>query len=320
MVLKDKKILLLGGLGFIGKNLYIRLNKSGYYVDMFSNTPPENNDPFMKITGLGKVILGDIRNKELLEKMVPEYDVIFSLAGLSGAKFSLENPFLDNEINCVGHLNLLEACRKYNNKIQIIFTSSRLVYGKPRYLPVDEKHPLCPQSFYAIHKLTAEYYYQLYFRLYGLKSIILRISNPFGPFQQFGHHKYGILNWFMYLALSGEPITLFGDGSQKRDYLFIDDLTDLLVLLLDRSEISGKIFNVGAGHGISLIDSIATIKKFIPNLISVSTSWPTTDKDIETGDYVTDITKIKNSVGWRPVITFQDGIQQTIKFYQNYIH
>ena len=314
-----KKILLLGGLGFIGKNLYIQLCKMGYQVDIFSNISLNTNDVFNAYLNPKNLLIGDIRDKKYMEALVPNYSAIYCLAGLSGAVDSINRPLLDNEINCVGHLNLLEACRKYNREVILVFPSTRLVYGKPCYLPVDEKHRLNPESFYAIHKITAEYYYLIYNKLYNLRSIVLRISNPYGPFQQFGHHKYGILNWFIYLALKNKTINIFGKGLQKRDYLYIDDLINLFIMLLDTPDVFGDIYNVGYGNGISLYNSIKTIKKFIPDLSFTFSPWPKTEKEIETGDYISDITKITQKTKWRPKTDFYQGIEQTINYYKQII-
>ena len=288
----------------------------GHNVDIFSNISINPKDVFNNYLNPQNLLIGDIRDKKYIENIVQNYSAIYCLAGLSGASESLNRPYLDNEINCIGHLNILEACKQYNPEVLLVFPSTRLVYGKPHYLPVDEKHRLNPNSFYAIHKITAEHYYLMYYQLYKIKSIILRISNPYGPFQQFGHHKYGILNWFIYLALKNKTIKIFGKGQQKRDYLFIDDLIELFILLLDKPDMFGDIYNVGYGKGISIYDSIKTIEQFIPNLSYISFPWPKTEKEIETGDYISDITNITQKTHWQPKTDFNQGIKQTINYYK----
>jgi len=315
-----KKILIVGGLGFIGKNLYIKLKKIGYQVNILSDLPLTKDDIFKKNLDPDDLIIGDIRNVELLQQIVGKYFAIFSFAGLSGAVSSLERPYLDSQINSMGQLNILEACRKNNPDVLIIFLSTRLVYGKPQYLPVNEKHPLSPDSFYAIHKINAEYYHLLYDKQYNIRSIILRLSNPYGPFQKFGHHKYGILNWFLYLALKKQTINIYGKGLQKRDYFYIDDLSSLFVLILKRPSIFGKIYNIGYGQGVSIYDTILTLKDIVPDLQFNLVPWPKKDEKIETGDYISNISLITDVLKWKPNTDLHTGLKKTIEFYKKIIY
>ena len=316
---KSYRILILGGLGFMGKNLYVELLKKGLSADIFSNTELLKEDPFFNLFK-GRLILGDIRNIEDIKAVINEYDIAFSFAGISGAASSNYCPYLDMDINLKGHLNILEACREMNPHIRLIFPSSRLVYGKPVSLPVDENHPLRPESIYAVHKLTLENYYLLYHELFNLDVIILRISNPYGPFQSLSVSNYGIINLFIMKALKGEKINIFGDGHQQRDYLFIQDLAELLVSLIPSRKVSGEIFNIGYGEGISLYDSVMTIKKFVPQLNYATIDWPENFKKIETGDYISSISKIKALLDWKPMTNFEEGIEKTINYYREYLH
>jgi UDP-glucose 4-epimerase len=319
MELNLKKILIIGGLGFIGKNLYLKLKKIGYTVHIFSDIPAEKDDIFNNYLDPRDLIIGDIRDIKSLNRIVKDYFAIFSFAGLSGAASSLERPILDAEINAKGQLNLLESCRINNPDVLIIFLSSRLVYGKPQYLPVNEEHPLNPDSFYAVHKINAEYYYMIYSKQYNIRSVVLRLSNPYGPFQKFGHHRYGILNWFLYLALTGQTINIYGDGRQKMDYFYISDLVELFLLLLENPEVYGKIYNVGYGQGISLYDAVMTVKNLIPDLNFRFTPWPEKDKKVETGDYISDISLIKNVCNWQPDTNLKSGLEKSIEFYKTII-
>jgi nucleoside-diphosphate-sugar epimerase len=316
---KSKKILIIGGLGFIGKNLYLELQKRDFRADIFSINRLSVNDPFYSHF-TGELIHGDICKPEDIRAVVKDYDVIFSLAGISGAASSNYCPIRDLEINLRGHLNILEACREVNPQARLIFPSSRLVYGKPHHIPVDEKHPLNPESVYAANKLTAENYYLIYHKLFNLDVIILRISNPYGPYYEITTSNYGIINLFIIKALKGEKIEIFGDGHQQRDYLFINDLGSLLSGFVSAQGLSGEIFNIGYGEGISLFNSIQVIKRFIPELSFVTIPWPEDYEKIETGDYITDITKIKKYTGWEPQTVFEEGIGKTIDYYRRYLH
>lgn len=312
-MIAKKRILILGGLGFIGRNLFNALRTDGHEITILTDQLHEDHAPdeaARKIT-----VIGSILDKSYIEQIVEGYDVIYSLAGSSGAADSVKNPYHDLDNNLKGHLNILEACRKNNPNALLIFPSSRLVYGKPQTSLVDEHHPIQPESIYAIHKLTTEHYYLVYQRLYGIRSIILRISNPYGPYQRFGSNNYGILNWFIHKAVVGQPITLYGDGSQKRDFIFIDDVVSLLNKCITAESMVGKVYNVGLGRGISLRDAVNVIRDFIPTTKVEFQDWPAIDKMIETGDYISDIRSLEKDTGWNPSVMFEEGVKKTIDFY-----
>lgn len=313
--MQQKRIIILGGLGFIGRNLYNSLVADNYQVKILADRVNESEGEPIDDHIRKNIIEGSILDKSFIEKALTGYDVIFSFAGRSGASDSIKDPYHDLDTNLKGHLNILEACKKNNPNALLIFPSSRLVYGKPEINPVNENHPLKPESIYAIHKLTTEHYYLLYQRLYNLNCIIFRISNPFGPYQRFGSNHYGILNWFIHKALYKEEIEIYGDGSQKRDFIYIDDLIDLLKRSMNSEKMFGKIYNVGYGSGISLKEAVNIIEKNIPETKTAFKPWPEIDKMIETGDYISDLKALKNVIGWEPQTTFEEGIRKTIKFY-----
>lgn len=310
-----QKVLILGGLGFIGKNLYLALIHKGFTVKILADTI-HHEDAFLASEVKQDVIQGSVLDRDLMNEIVQGYQVIFSLAGRSGASDSIANPYTDLDRNLKGHLNILEACRMHNPNALLIFPSSRLVYGKPITQPVNEKHELHPESIYAIHKLTVEQYYLVYKRLYNINCVIFRISNPYGPHQRFGSNNYGILNWFIHKAVQHEPIEIYGDGSQQRDFIHITDLVELLMLSMEKQNLFGHIYNVGYGKGIALKDAAALIKKYVPHTNVVFKPWPEIDGKIETGDYITDIQALREATGWEPTITFEEGIRDTIKFYE----
>ncbi len=316
--MKHKKaVLIIGGLGFIGKNLYRHLKKTDCIVHILSNIPLSEKDPFVNEVDLQDIITGDITSPEDLN-ILSNYSVIYSLAGLSGAANSIHDPYNDIKTNLTGHLNILETCRMCNPHAVIVFPSSRLVYGKPVYTPVDEQHPLDPESIYAIHKLTAEQYYGLYHKIYKLRTIILRISNPYGPYQMFGEKKYGILNWFIHSSLQGSEIEIFGPGTQMRDYIYIEDLVELMAACTDNSSLYGGIFNVGCGYGISILEAVETLKGIIPQMTYKFVKWPEIEKKIETGDYISNIERISNLTGWTPKVPFLTGMTQTVEYYKRH--
>lgn len=312
-----KRVLVTGGLGFIGLNTCARLLELGAKVSALDNFVPSQTSPaFDAISSRLRLAVADIRDEAHVERVVRDQDVIFNLAGKSGAADSNKTPLNDLDINCRGHLNVLEACRMFNPQVAIVFPSSRLVYGKPRYLPVDEKHPLDPESIYAAHKLAVENYHLIYGKLYGLKATVLRISNPYGPFQAGEGRAYGIANSFIQAAVSGRPITLFGDGSQRRDYLYIDDLVEALLCAAYMPESRGQIYNIGDGQGISLLELAELALAAAGQGEIIRVPWPEEYRAIETGDYLSDISLARNELGWNPGTNIREGIERTVNGYR----
>ena len=312
-----KRVLVTGGLGFIGLNLSRRLLELGASVTVLDNfMPPGVSEMHADFLGRIRIAIADIRDEDKVERVIRDQDIIFNLAGKSGAAGSNKTPLNDLDINCRGHLTILEACRTFNPGVTIIFPSSRLVYGKPLYLPVDEKHPLAPESVYAAHKLAVENYHLIYGRLYGLKATVLRISNPYGPFQAGEGRAYGIANSFIQAVVSGRPITLFGDGSQRRDYLYIDDLIEAFLCAASAEAARGRIYNIGAVYGTSLLElaELALAEAGQGNIVRVP--WPEEYLAIETGDYLSDISLARKELNWSPNMDIREGIKRTVISYQ----
>lgn len=310
-------MLVTGGLGFIGLNTCARLLDLGAEVTALDNFVPTQITPaFEAVRSRLRLAVADIRDEEKVERVVRDQEVIFNLAGKSGAADSNKTPLNDLDVNCRGHLTVLEACRAFNPGVTIVFPSSRLVYGKPLYLPVDEKHPLDPESIYAAHKLAVENYHHIYGHLYGLKTTVLRISNPYGPFQAGEGRAYGIANSFIQAAVSGRPITLFGDGSQRRDYLYIDDLVEALLLAASVPESRGRIYNIGDGRGTSLLELAEMALAAAGQGEIVHVPWPEEYRAIETGDYLSDISLAGRELGWSPSMDICEGIERTVCSYR----
>ncbi len=270
------------------------------------------------ISGGVEFIQGDIRDLELLGRAVAGADYIFSLAAQVSYVDSNTEPLLDLDINCRGHLNLLNACVQVNRKARIVFTSSRFVYGTIEYNPVDENHPFNCLSIYGIHKLVGEKYYRFYHDAHGLETVSLRIANPYGPRQQMKHSKYGIVNWFIRLALEGKPLTVYGDGSQKRDYIFVEDVAEALVSAALSRGTTGQVYNLGSGTGTPFMDMVRMVAELLPGTEIKQVEWPADRYFVETGDYISNIGKITGATGWKPRTSMQEGIARTIAFYRQH--
>ncbi|MCK4668010.1 NAD-dependent epimerase/dehydratase family protein [Candidatus Dependentiae bacterium] len=318
--IKDEKILILGGSGFIGSNLvnYLIENNVKHITVVTEKIDERVSYNLGDLKDKIRVIEADIRYEKEIEKLVKDHTLIFNFAAQSGAVNSTEKPFLNLDINGKGVLNLLNACRNNNTSAKVIFLSSRLVYGIVDRIPVKESQPLNPGNIYSIHKILGEYYMQLYAKLYGIKTIILRLTNPYGPRQPFWQSEYGIINYFIYLAMKDEELKIFGDGKQLRDYIYIDDLTKVLITIACANYKPGAIFNLGSGKGVKLIDMARAVCKIIGRGRVKKVPWPKLYKKVETGDFVSDISKIKNSFSWIPEVDLEPGIKKTVDFIKNH--
>jgi nucleoside-diphosphate-sugar epimerase len=213
---------------------------------------------------------------------------------------------------------VLEACRRENPRAKLLFASSRFVYGRIEYNPVDEKHPFNCLSIYGIHKLAGEKYYRFYHEAYGLNTVSVRIANPYGPRQQMKHSKYGIVNWFIRLALDNQPLTVFGDGLQHRDYIYNEDLAEGCLALMLSPGTEGGVYNLGTGTAVPFIEMARLVAAAVPGTELRQVAWPQDRYFVETGDYLSDITRITAATGWRPKTTPKDGVERTVAYYREH--
>ena len=260
---KNKNVLITGGLGFIGSNLAIKLVGLGAKVTILDALIPEfggNKFNIFPVRNKVQVRIGDMRNPALMKRVVLEKYIIFNLAGTLSHIDSMRDPFLDLDINCRAQLCFLEACRKYNDGVKIIFAGTRNQYGKALYLPVDEKHIQEPTDINGINSQATEKYHFLYGRIYGLKAVSVRMSNTYGPRHQMKHSKQGVLNWFIRLLMGGKTVQLFGDGSQIRDVNYIDDVIGALLLLASSDKSNNQAYNLG-GQPVTLKSFVETAIK-----------------------------------------------------------
>jgi nucleoside-diphosphate-sugar epimerase len=312
-----KRVLVTGGLGFMGFNLVRALQESDVRLRVLSRSWPPLPAAGSSDPPLGTVTFfhGDIRDPAVVEEAVTGCDVIFHMAGKSGPAASNASPLEDLDVNCRGLLTLLDSCRHAKGDIKIVFPSSRLVYAPHVPLPALETSPTAPLSIYGVHKLAAEQYLLLYERLYGIRVSILRISNPYGPFQRPEQNRYGIVNWFIHQAMQNHPLTVYGEGSQVRDYVHIDDVVDALLLAGASPRADGKILNVGAGHGISFLEMAELIVSAAGRGSVKHVEWPADAAVVETGDFVADTSLIAAELGWKARIPFESGIDDVIARY-----
>jgi len=307
-VYKNKQVLITGGLGFLGSSLAHALVAHGATVILLDNLAPlygGNEFNIATIRDQVTVTVGDIRDSELLHKIILDCDFVFSST----------IPFEDLDINARGQLMILEACRLYNPHAKIIFPSSRLVFGKIQHTPVTEEHPTHPLSLYGVHKLTAEKYYQLYYHLYGLRTVVLRLTNPYGPRQQIKHSKYSIPGWFMRLAMEGKEISIFGEGEQKRDYMYVDDVVQAFLLVGALDITDGKIYNCGYGSSVAFKDMVSEIIAIVGSGTARFVPWPPHYEKEETGNFEVDTSLLRQDTKWAPTVPLKDGLQRMYQYY-----
>jgi nucleoside-diphosphate-sugar epimerase len=316
--LKGRRVLITGGAGMIGSTVARLAADAGAKVLVVDNLAPLYGGNRFNLSGVdAQFVKGDIRDRKLMDELVRGQHVIFNLAAQVSYVDSNEDPFTDLEINCRGHLNVLEACRRINPKARLVFSSSRFVYGAiETRRPVKEDHPFNCLSVYGVHKLNGEKYYEFYHKAYGLQSVVFRIANPYGPRQQMKHGRYGILNWFVRQALEGKPLTVFGKGLQQRDYVYVDDLARGLLLGAAATRIEHDTFNIGSGKGLPFKRMAELVSEKVGNVPVKHVAWPEKRYFVETGDYISDISKIKRALGWTPRVPIEEGVERTVAFYR----
>jgi UDP-glucose 4-epimerase len=319
--LEGARVLITGGAGMIGSTIAHLALARGARVTILDALLPLYGGNLFNLQGIREqveFIQGDIRDLALMRRVVPGCDYIFSLAGQVSYVDSNTDPLLDLDINCKGHLQVLEACRQENPQARLLFASSRFVYGRIEYNPVDENHPFNCLSIYGIHKLAGEKYYRFYHEAYGLPAVSVRIANPYGPRQQMKHSKYGIVNWFVRLALEGQPLTVFGDGQQRRDYIFNEDVAEGCLALMLSLGTEGQVYNLGTGTAVPFIEMARLVAEAVPGTEVRQVEWPRDRYFVETGDYLSDISRISAATGWRPRTTLKQGIARTVAYYREH--
>lgn len=314
----NKAVLITGGAGFLGSSLAHALVAHGVKVTVVDAMLPlygGNEFNLEDIREQVEFVKGDIRDADLMAKLVAGKDLIYNFAAQVSYIDSKEQPFLDLDINGKGHLTVLEAVREHAPKARVMFSSSRMVYGKIQTTPVQESHPTDPLSLYGIHKLLGEKYYRYYADTFGIHTISVRIPNPYGPRQQMKHSKYSIVGWFVRQAMEGNSITVFGDGKQERDYLYVDDIIEAF-LALTESGASGEVYNIGTHERVTFGDMVDTVLAEVGSGTKENVPWPENYEKNETGNYIADTSKIQKITDWRPKVTLKEGIRKMVEYYK----
>ncbi len=322
--LAGRNILITGGMGFIGSNLAHRLVACGAKLTLVDSLVPDYGGNPFNIQGLEdrvQVNIADVRDEHSMAYLVRDRDYIFNLAGQVSHLDSMEDPYTDLEINVRAQISILEACRKNNQQVKIVFTSTRQLYGKPSYLPVDEQHPIQPTDANGINKLSGELYHILYNNVYKLRAVSLRLTNTYGPRQLMKHARQGFIGWFIRQIIEGSEIKIYGDGQQSRDFNFVDDVVEALLLAAVCEEANGEIYNLGGDEAITLQSLVELMIELNGKGSYQFAPFPPEKKRIDIGDYYADYSKINSALGWKPRTSLRQGLIQTLDFYrQNLAH
>ena len=314
----DKSILITGGLGFIGSNLAYRLVDLGARVTLVDSLIPEYGGNLFNIEGISdrvKVNISDVRDKHSLKYLIKGYDYLFNLAGQTSHMDSMADPQTDLEINCQAQLSILEACRQYNPGIKVVFASTRQIYGKPDYLPVDERHPIRPVDVNGINKMAGEWYHILYNQVYGIRTCAFRLTNTYGPRMRIKDARQTFLGIWIKSLLEKKPFEVWG-GDQLRDFNYVDDCVEAFLLAALNEEANGQIYNLGDDHRITLLDLAKLLIEINGSGEYIVREFPEERKKIDIGDYYSDFSKFKSAVEWHPKVSLHDGLTTTLGYFR----
>jgi UDP-glucose 4-epimerase len=314
-------VLITGGLGFIGSNLARRLVGLGARVTVVDSLVPEYGGNLFNLEGFEdrvRVNISDVRDKYSLNYLVQGQDYLFNLAGQTSHMDSMRDPFTDLEINSRAQLSILEACRHANPGVRVVFASTRQIYGRPHYLPVDEKHLLHPVDVNGINKMAGEGYHILYHEVYGIRTAVLRLTNTYGPRMRVKDARQTFLGIWIRLVLENKPFEVWG-GEQRRDFTYVEDAVEALLLAATRPEAVGRIYNLGGERVISLRDLAALLVETNGAGEFLMRAFPEERQKIDIGDFYSDYGLIRQELGWEPKVPLQEGLSLTLDFYRHHL-
>jgi UDP-glucose 4-epimerase len=315
---RGRRVLLTGGLGFIGSNLARRLAELGADILIIDSLLPDYGGNLFNIAGIEdrvRVNIADIRQGTTMNYLVRDREVIFNLAGQVSHIDSMRDPHTDLEINCRSQLTILEACRQHNPRTKVVFAGTRQIYGRAERLPVDETHLVKPTDINGINKAAGEYYHMVYNNVFGVRTCSLRLTNVYGPRQLIRHNRQGFIGWFIRIALEGGEIHVFGDGSQIRDFVYVDDVADAFLRAGASDATNGDVFNVGGNEPIMHRDLVDLLLRTAGRGSVRFVEWPPEKKRIDIGSFYSDSSKFERVTGWRPTVGLAEGLARTLAYY-----
>lgn len=318
---KDKSVLITGGLGFIGSNLCRALVRDNAKVTVVDSLIPLYGGNRFNVADIKEQLdinISDVRDVHSMEHLIQNQDYLFNLAGQTSHLDSMTDPQTDLEINAAAQLSILEACRAHNPGIKIVFASTRQLYGKPDYLPVDEQHPIRPVDVNGINKLAGEWYHLLYNNVYNIRATALRLTNTYGPGMRVKDARQTFLGIWIRQLIEGKAIQVFGDGKQLRDFNYVDDCVNALLLAGASDAANGKVYNLGSHEVISLGQLAEKLTGLGFGGSSKLVPFPEDRKAIDIGDYYSNYELIAQELGWKPETDLTEGLSRTIAYYQEH--
>lgn len=321
MNFNNAHVLITGGAGFIGSNLAIRLVQEGAKVTLVDSFIPEygaNRQNIATITRNCIVNISDVRDPFSLHQLIQGQDFLFNLAGQTSHMDSMTEPFTDLKINAEAQLSLLEACRKYNPQVRIVFAGTRQVYGRPQYLPVDEKHPVRPVDVNGINKVAGENYHLLYCDVYKIPSTVLRLTNTYGPRMRIKDARQTFVGIWIRKMLEGQSFEVWG-GEQLRDFTYVDDCVDAMLCAAQHDSAIGKIYNIGGEKAVSLLELAERLVAANDGQGAFAVKqFPEERKKIDIGDYYSDASLIEQELGWKNTIPLEEGLKRTVAYFKQH--
>jgi len=319
---RGRRVMITGGLGFIGSNLARLLVDLGADVLIIDSLIPEYGGNLFNISDIAdrvRVNIADVRMQSTMGVLARGREVIFNLAGQVSHVDSMRDPYTDLEINCRAQLSILEACRMHCPGVRVVFAGTRQVYGRPDYLPVDERHLVRPADINGVNKAAGEYYHLLYNNVFDVRACSLRLTNVYGPRQLIKHNRQGFIGWFIRLALEDKEIEVFGDGQQIRDFVYVDDAADAFLRAGAADTCDGDVFNVGGCEPITHRDLTSMLVSEAGSGSVRFVDWPSDKKRIDIGSFYSDSSKFQRAVGWKPVVGLREGLRRTLAFYRQHM-
>ena len=315
-----RRVVITGGLGFIGSNLAMQLARAGAKVTIVDALIPRHGGNTRNIYQLPvEVVVADVGDATMLAPVIADAEYVFNLAGQVSHIDSIDDPLADFDLNARSQLAFLELLRRVAPEARVIYASTRQVYGRPRYLPVDELHPVAPGDVNGVSKYAAEQLHLLYGTIHNMRMTALRLTNTYGPRQRLRGEHMGFMPVFIARALEGRAITVFGDGSQERDCLYVDDVVDSFLLAAQSEAAVGGVFNIGSND----VFTLAEIAKQVVELAGTGSvefrPWPREHERIDIGSYHADSTSARDKIGWTANVNLADGLQSTIDFYREHM-
>ncbi|MFM7423773.1 MAG: NAD-dependent epimerase/dehydratase family protein [Elainella sp.] len=316
----NQKILITGGLGFIGSNLAKRLLQLGAEVVLVDNLLPNSGGNLYNIAAIQDqltVHVLDMGDQAAMRPLIEDAAYLFNLAGQVSHQVGMQDPCLDLEINARSQLTILELCRHHNPTIKIVFTSTRHIYGRPDYLPVDEKHCLRPGDVNGVNKLAGESYHRIYHDAYGLRTAVLRLTSTYGSGMRIKDARQTFLGIWLRLLLEGKPFEVWG-GEQLRDYSHVDDVVEALLAAAVSPAAEGQVFNL-SGDRLLLKDLAQLLVDAHGSGEFSVRPFPTDRKSADLGDFYSDDQLIRSVLGWQPQVTLREGLARTLAYYQKHL-